>query len=336
MKILFLAYRSFDFYKPIEEELIRQGHEVYTITDKILPFDFNIVSSSPIKRFVKRILRVFLLVEKRYWDKELKQDPKIDERYDQLLCYQGVSMSRVLLRRLQRHNPSIKTCVYIGDSSNYYNFYSRKALFDKIYTFDTKDADNIEGVEQLDPYWEENTNANQSIEYDLSAIGSDHDGRFEFTSKIYPQIKAAGLKTFIRVVSLKPKVDGLNKEKRSLILKEWEIRTGYPFVTKEAVPFDEFHRIIQASNCVLEIERENQAGITIRSLSAIARGKKVITTNYHLKDRPYYNPQQIQIIDRNNPVLDIDWIRQRVVFERPESIEKVRLDKWVKNLLIVD
>ena len=335
MKILFLAYRSFDFYKPIEEELIRQGHEVYTITDKILPYDYNIVSSSSIKRLVKRILRGLLLVEKSYWEKELKSNPKIDEYYDELLCYQGVSMSRFLLKRLKQHNPRIKTCVFIGDSSNYYNFYSRKYLFDRIFTFDVMDAETIEGVSQLDPYWEENSDDIQSIEYDLSSIGSDHDGRFEFTSKIYPQIEAAGLKAFIRVVSFKPKVDGLSDDAKALLLKEWEYRTTFPFVTKDAVPFDEFHRIIQASNCVLEIERENQSGITIRSMSAIARGKKIISTNHHLKDRPYYNPQQIQIIDRNKPVLDIEWIRQRVVFERPESIEKVRLDKWVNYLLIV-
>ena len=38
MKILFLTQTYLNLYKPIETELIKQGHEVYTIADKILSF----------------------------------------------------------------------------------------------------------------------------------------------------------------------------------------------------------------------------------------------------------------------------------------------------------
>ena len=294
------------------------------------------MNSSSIKRTVKKALRSLLLVEQRYWKKQFKNDPRIGEYYDELLCYQGVSMSKVLLKYLRRFNRSIKTCVFIGDSANYYNFYSRKALFDKVFTFDIKDAERIPGIYFLDPYWEDQSEVSKGIVYDLSSIGSDHDGRYEFISKVYPQLENTGLKTFIRVVSKKPNIKGLSEEKKKVVLSEWEMKIKSPFVSENAVPFDEFHRIIRASNCILEIERERQSGITIRSMSAIANGRKVITTNEFLKERPFFNPRQITIIDRNNPILDIEWIKERLNFSVPDYLMNLRLDNWVKNLLLED
>ena len=41
MKILFIANPHLDLYKDIEAELQKQGHEVVTITDKILKIEAN-------------------------------------------------------------------------------------------------------------------------------------------------------------------------------------------------------------------------------------------------------------------------------------------------------
>lgn len=336
MKILFLAYRSFDVYKPIEKELIRQGHEVHTIIDKVLPYDHCDNSSPRFNRFVKRLLRFILRIEKRYWENEFKKDSLIGQYYDELLCYQGVSMSSTLLNYLRRINPRIKCCAYIADSANYYDFYYRKKLFDKMYTFDIKDAERIKGIHFLDAYWELDDQHSDEIIYDISSIGSDHDGRYEFTRKVYSQLVEQKVSYFIRVVSPKPNVENLSQDEKTARLSTWKDKMKYPFMSQEPVPFEDFHRIINSSNCILEIEREKQSGVTIRTISAIAKGKKVITTNEYIKGRPFYNPNQVKIVDRHNPVLDVNWIKERSSFPLPESFVQLRIDYWVKNLLIED
>lgn len=42
--------------------------------------------------------------------------------------------------------------------------------------------------------------------------------------------------------------------------------------------------------------------------------QKVITTNKDIVKMPFYNSAQIKIVDRDNPILDVDFVKRRKVF----------------------
>ena len=106
------------------------------------------------------------------------------------------------------------------------------------------------------------------------------------------------------------------------------------FIIKETIPVDIVNRIILESNCILDTDRECQTGTTPRVIWALALGKKIVSTNLNLKNMPFYNEEQIVFIDRNNPILDIDFVKSRKeVFTINDYILNLRIDNWINNFI---
>jgi len=93
-------------------------------------------------------------------------------------------------------------------------------------------------------------------------------------------------------------------------------------------------QIIKESDCVLDTDRESQSGTTPRLIWALAMGKKVVTTNKNIVKFDFYSPQQILVIDRNNPIVPIEFISTPLPedFKAP-NIDNLRIDNWVKRLI---
>jgi hypothetical protein len=344
MRILFLTYFYYDIYKPILREMQRQGHDVTIIEDNSIPNDLHADRLKGVRGRVKRLIGsiVFPKPQEKYWKGMLKEHPEINRFYDVLVCQPGLSFCPYLLHILKNNNPNIKSCVMVHDSASYYDFYFYKNLYDRVYTFDYKDALEIEGVRMLGAYWV--PTEKKTVKYDVVLIGSDHDDRFEIVNKVYPQLKAAGINSFIRIVSLKPEKKYSRYVRFRLFLSSllhntpskmeiWSQKMKQPFVTDKPIPVDQVNEIISSSKCILETDREGQSGVTLRDMWALASGKKIITTNHFLRGLPFYNAQQITFIDRNNPIIDIDFIKRDESFEINEQIISQRIDNWVARLL---
>lgn len=346
MKVLFLTYFYYDIYKPILQEMERQGHIVTLIEDKSIRFDYNSNRLGDFQKRIRKFLWIISMAEKRYWKRALKEHPELDGYYDVLLCMPGFSFCKYLLDILRKNNPDIKSCALINDSSNYYNHYKNKSLYDKIYTFDYHDANKIEGVKVLDAYWE-SLPPKTNNKYQVALIGSDHDDRLDIIKKIYPQLVDNNISYYIRVVSKKPAMSESFIRKIIEVLKikllhhpnqvnVWEDKMKLPFVTDKAIPVEDVREIINSSECILETDREGQSGLTLRDMWALASGKKIITTNLFLKELPYFNEKQIKFIDRKNPIIDIDFIKKSQEFPMCDAIKDQRIDHWVRRLLLFD
>lgn len=104
-------------------------------------------------------------------------------------------------------------------------------------------------------------------------------------------------------------------------------------IIHEPIDINRVNEIMLASKCVLDTDRETQTGTTPRLIWALALGKKVITTNKNVRRMPFYNPQYISIIDRENPQLDWNFIEADLPHVINPEIEKLRIDLWVKNFI---
>jgi len=70
--------------------------------------------------------------------------------------------------------------------------------------------------------------------------------------------------------------------------------------------------------------------MTINCITALATGKKLITTNKRIAEEPFYHPNNIYIIDAEKPVLDIEFFHSEI-----ENIDlsHLRLDNWLLHIL---
>ena len=343
MRILLFVDPYLNLYKPIERELFRQGHDVRTFLD---PEKFGSSSFMFPKNFraLKKYLRLLcqgLVSAKRYWKRELRQLDIFNETYDILFVINGVSFHPIIIEHLQQFNPRLKVSLYVWDNAKGYDFFHFLPFVHKAFTFDFDDAKRREGVEFLPFYWTEDCQRKIDIKYDVSIIGSNHHGRLEIVEKIAKQLKERGMRFYFKIyifeckVTRNPIVWMFKRKRLETITNDYRKQLDSPYTTKERISPLEVENIIASSNCILDTDNPNQTGTTPRVIWALAASKKIISTNTNLKDMPFYNPNQISFINRENPVIDWDFL-ELPNEERHLSpyIENLRIDKWVRNFLI--
>lgn len=70
------------------------------------------------------------------------------------------------------------------------------------------------------------------------------------------------------------------------------------------LPYEQVLRESLAANCILEIVRPEQLGLTLRAYEAVCYNRKLLTNNKAILDFEFYNPRFMQYFEK---VEDIDW-----------------------------
>lgn len=332
MRIFFLTQFYFDLHKPILDELKNQGNEVFVVQDLLFPHDPNWRNAPLYKKIINRFIWKIRNPLRKYWLKKINTEGAYNKSYDVFLCIDGTSFHPSLLCHLKKINPLLKSSLYVWDTNKFYDFFRYNNFFDKVYTFDLDDSIRP-GVELLPSYWF--PSQSEDTKYKLFVVGSDHDDRMEIVSKVFEQLDNAGVPSFLRIVIRKPKpsrnIFGNLRYRR--MMAEWLRKKDLPYVITEMIPIQKVVKLIDQSECILDTDKPIQTGATQRVIWSLSRGKKIISTNYNLKRMPFYNSKQIKFIDRNNPVLDMDFINNSERFEVSKYIQELRIDKWITKLI---
>lgn len=315
MNILFLAPSYNNLYIPVLNAMRRAGHNVIYIEDKELrftPYRKDKGWLGWIKRKIKYLYYFIFNIEKRYWEKKIRCNYELSNRFDVLFCIQGLSFCKYLLTYLKQNNEYLKTSLYVWDSNTIFDFSRNFKLFDKVYTFDLFDSLQFR-ISFLPFYWTSSSVCN--AKYDISIIGTEHDGRLRIVEQIAKQLDGKNVKFYFKILSTDPQ------------------EFNSPYVIRELLPVSIVERIVSESNCILDTDRETQTGTTPRVIWALANGKKIISTNSNFKKMPFYDKNQIMIIDRDNPIVDINFIKDKINFPISEYVNMLHIDKWILNFI---
>ena len=112
----------------------------------------------------------------------------------------------------------------------------------------------------------------------------------------------------------------------------------YEDLPKQFVTFEEYIRQAASSRCIVDVvaTKYNQTGLTLRPLEALFFKKKLLTTCKDLKEYDFYHPDNIFIIDINNPCLDgIEDFMSKPFHEIDESIaNQYDINNWLRTYFI--
>ncbi len=221
------------------------------------------------------------------------------------------------MESLRKNSPDLKSVLYLWDNSQFYDYYHYAFLFDKIMTYDINDSIKY-NVKLLPFYWQPVSAdlLNLPTKYKISIIGSNHNGRYAIVQNIDKQLNTiyGGTKTwFLKIFDKTMPKDNI--------------------IIHHPLPIDETLRIMIQSECILDTDRASQSGTTPRLIWALAMGKKIITTNVNIKRMPFYNPTMINIIDRNNPIIDKTFLESHYIKTDNTYLHTLRIDNWIKNFL---
>ena len=320
MNILLLTPDYMGLYKPIEQTLIQKGHNVFVLFDGDLPHTPFFRNKPWPKQILKHIWFHVSCLSLRYWKKKINETHLMDEFFDLFICINGCCVTKYFISFLKKNNPKIKMVMYLWDTIKFYNYESIVYYFDMVPSFDYEDALKCNWI-FLPFYWVPYYQSKKKRHYLISTIGANHDGRLEIVSQIAKQLDRLHIDYYFGIFIGKSVVKNVNYGNNLHLLRK-------------VVSTEDTLRLISESDCILDTDRPTQTGTTPRLIWALAMGKKIITTNTNIVKMPFFNAQQIAVISRDNPIVDMKFCTHYNSNFAPNSfIESLRIDKWVNNFL---
>lgn len=130
---------------------------------------------------------------------------------------------------------------------------------------------------------------------------------------------------------------GLEKNRKNILYKIKKYLSKYkckfiiPQNSSDYISYNQNLYFVQASKCIIDINRPEQNGLTLRPLEALFYNKKLITTYSGIKDYDFYRPQNIFVINENT-YGDIDSFMELPIVEISSTIKnKYNFEFWIKS-----
>jgi len=322
VKVLYLYPSFFGYQTRVRKKMETMGIEVVAYDERAV--------SSAFGRALLKICPLFLSKKTDIYYKKIMSKHK-HEQFDYIIFSRCDAVSAQILNKIKEVFPKAKMCLYLADSiKNIPNMKKKLSVFDAICSFDREDCKNF-GFNFRSLYFSDdfaNKAQCKDKKYDLCFCGTIHSDRYAVLSKIEQQAKELGL-NFYKFYYLQAKFmyyfyKVFGKGFKNAKMSEFAF---------EKKPLSELAEIEDASNVIVDIQHPAQTGLTMRTIEMIGLKKKIITTNADIKNYDFYNPANICIIDRENPVLD------KAFFETPyqdipqEVYNRYSLEQWVKDVL---
>ncbi len=322
-RILFIALPGYS--KGMKEKMEDMGAEVIHINDK--PKDTFLG-----KALGRLGLGFYENIINDYYATEFS---KIQEKnFDYILVIRGEYTPKDSLERMRSYFPTAKMVLYMWDSLVNNKFIRAKwEYYDKVYTFDRIDyLNHKESIDFLPLfYYEDYLPKDTGIteyKYDMSFIGTGHEDRVKIVKALTHQLENKQRNVFSYFFIPHKLVYYLNKIKNP----------HFKYVRMEDVefkqlPFEKLYEIYSQSKCVVDIESSKQNGLTMRTIEMIGLEKKLITTNKDIVHYDFFNPDNIMILDRKDPIIDLEFIDKPYIPLDEKIRAKYSLHDWILNVL---
>jgi hypothetical protein len=276
-------------------------------------------------RIAKEKLQQFFL---HYLKKIISENIGIS--FDLIIVIRAEAFTPLAMKHLRQSFPYARFILYLWDSVRYTNTASIFPYFDKILSFDKNDVETYHLFHRplffIDVYREI---ADQTVrDYDVIFIGKIHSDRYFFLKKMENQLESNGYSTFFYLY-LPSKLLFYQMKLQEPSFKRARLRE-FKF---RIMPAKDVSRIMSLSRVSLDAQHPAQAGLTMRSLEVLGAKRKLITTNQDIKTYDFYNENNIYVVDRQEPMIDFEFIRSPYVEIPINTYEKYSLQGWLDDLL---
>lgn len=317
-KVLFVAPQFFGYENEIREEIERRGAQVDFLLDR--PF------ASAFLKAVTRWRRQWMMPTA---DRYYRDNTNVQADYDYVFVVNGQTLSSGVLKEWREQFKRAKFFLYMWDS-----FGNRKYVidnlkyFDHAFTFDREDALQ-HGIHFRPLFFSSGfeKSSDPQVQWDISFVGTAHTDRYAVASKV-----AKGLGADVRAYWY------LFLQAKWVYWLYRVINPGFRPAKLDDFRFDpltkaDVQRIFYGSAAVLDIEHPRQTGLTMRTLETLGARKKLVTTNASVKSYDFFSPNNICVINRENPVVPSDFLQTPYIDVDPAIYERYRLEGWMDEIL---
>lgn len=321
--ILLISVKFFNYEILIKKELEQMGATVALYDER----PSNSFFSKAIIRLKKEVYKTKITA---YYNKLIAELGI--EKFDYFLLIKGEAVPKFFIEFLRKSNPDIKLIYYTYDSfKNNKNGLDIMELFDAKYTFDSNDAVKYNmGFRPLffaTDYSNLYMKNKKDFKYDLAFIGTAHSDRYIIAENASNWCDSNGFKMFTFYFSPSKLLFKIKK------LTEKSFKNfDFQKVSFNSLSHSEIIAIYKDSKAILDINHPGQNGLTMRTFETLGAGRKLITTNENVKKYPFYNENNILIIDRNKPQLNKMFFETGFQEIENNTYNSMSLNGWVQEV----
>lgn len=250
-----------------------------------------------IRLFKKKVPQIF----NNYIKKVIKKNAGKD--YDYILICRGEAFTPYSIATLRKAYPKAKVILYLWDVMHNCKMKDVLDACDKCMSFDPVDASqNNIGFRPtffVDDYLE--VKETNEFTYDMEFICTLYHPRHKMVKELREKFESQGIRFFTYLY-----VPGLIRYIQEFIFH-------FPFyrfkdISLTPISISGTVDILNNTKCILDINPPYQTSLSTRAHEAIAARRKYITTNKHIVDYEYYNPNNVLVVDISNPIIPKEFL----------------------------
>lgn len=324
-KILFLSVQYFGYEKIISNQLRTYGAHVDYYDER--------PSNSIFAKGIIRLKRSFYQRTINTYYRRLLELTKVT-KYDFLFVIRGEVVPAFFLEELRVLQPGCEFIFYTWDSfTNHTHPLSIQSYFNKRFTFDSNDAVKYDLIFRplffIDEYEKLHRSEKGLVKYNLLFLGTAHTDRYKIGNQLMEWCSANKLTSF-NYYYMNGRLVFLYKKFFDKSFQKFE----YKKLSFNSLNVSEIINLYKESSVILDINHPGQNGLTMRTFEALGAGKKIITTNKEIIKFPFYNENNIGIIDRANPVLDKEFFDTPFVEIDESVLYNMSLSGWLYSIFV--
>ncbi|MEC5395495.1 hypothetical protein [Bergeyella sp. RCAD1439] len=325
-RLLVVAVRFFDYEQAVVRRLRERGAEVDFYDDR----PSNSVVVKGLIRFDRRLLHWQI---RRYYRRLLARVKT--KNYDYFLLIKGEAVPQWFLKEIRTLNPGMVCIGYTFDSVSEHGYFKTigKAM-DRVFTFDRADALRENWGFRPLFFLEDYRRAGSVVaerKWDVVMVGTAHTDRYRVGEAVKSAAERLALRSFFYYYA---------PGKFYFRLRRWFDRNLSAFDLKklsfQKLAHGQILELYAQTCAVLDINKPYQNGLTMRTFEVLAASRKLLTFNADVVNYPFYSPQNIKVLDRENPVLDRSFFTTPFEPIPEEALHYMTLDAWLDALFFED
>ncbi|MDD3771853.1 MAG: hypothetical protein PHC38_04260 [Weeksellaceae bacterium] len=275
-------------------------------------------------RLAKKQLKAFFL---NYLTSIIKQNKHI--AFDYILIIRAEAFTPAAMKLLKETYPNAKTILYLWDSVNNTNTAELFPIFDRILSFDRFDVEKYNLIHRplffINDYRKIALHA--EVTKDVLFIGKVHSDRYAFLSLMEQILNKNNFSTYFYLYLpsslLYYQMKLQNADFKKAKKKDFHFKM---------MPAAQAALLLGQSRASLDAQHPAQTGLTMRTLEVFGAKRKLITTNQDIKHYDLYDEQNILVVNRKNPKIDLEFIRSPYKEVSFQVYERYSLQGWTNDL----
>ena len=321
MDTLLISADFFGYPQEIVKALESRGRSVKWFSDRP-------ANDTKTKALVRLSPKLIKRKSADYFEKIFRQAAEYDVR--DVIVIKGEALSTDMIKRMRALLPKARHTLYFWDS--YRNMPEGSAdkvgLFDRAFSFDLNDVATDSRLTYRPLFYiEQYADVRETVQdIDLLFIGTAHSDRVKVLQRV-----SAAMPEGYELSKILYARSALLHRIQNLVNPSYRQTPEKDFIFKP-IPKAEVQSLIGRSKVVLDIERNVQTGFTMRTIEMLGSSRKLITTNPSITKADFYHPQNQYLIDRDNPVIDPEFLQTPWHPMEQRLLDHYSLSGWISDV----